>query len=248
MFFSSSCKTASRWAAASLVRFSSASAADAASRAFLRLASFRASPARTLASCRSLPASISRYLRVSARFACSSARRACSASAPARTSGRRPRADPAAARAAASCTRAAVSRLVAPARSARSSACRALAASVRLCSWASWPSSASISAARAAAWRSISAAAAFWRSISAAAASRSVWPWASSSCRVRALWRAWSRSFSSTAMRLSLPLISAVILRISPFRRSISTVRRCACIRISSASCWDVLSWLSQRS
>ena len=87
------------------------------------------------------------------------------------------------------------------------------------------------------------------RRLAAAAASvLSCSPAAMSSRSAAALSSLRAMSFSSTAMRLSLPESSSVMLRISPFRRSTAMVSCCACIRIFSASASAALASRSNRS
>ena len=248
MFFSSSRSTERRWRAASSSRPSFCSAASASSSAALRPFSLSSTPERTFASCFSFSSSIRRYLMVSSRSCFASSRWAVLSCTLCSRAGRRWRAVSPAASAAACATCASVRRAVRPASSAFRVSLRAplaLLASVRRAISAF---SASISAASFSPSASMVFATARWRCKAACASVLSCSPALISSCRDAALSSLRRMSFSSTAIRLSDPLICSVMLRISPFRRSTATVSCCACIRISSASCSAAFVSRSKRS
>ena len=198
-----------------------------------------------LPSCFSFSSSVWRYFTVSARSCLVSSSCAAASRALCSSAGRRCRAvSPAAACA----TCASVRFAVWSASSARRLSLRAPLAVLASASRASSAFSASISAASFSPAASMVFATARWRCKAASASAVSCCPAAISCCKEAALSSLRRMSFSSTAMRLSEPLICWVMLRISPFRRSTATVSCCACIRISSASCSAALVSRSKRS
>ena len=248
MFFSSSRSTERRCRAASSSLPNRCSAASASSSAVLRLRSLSSRPERMLPSCFSFSSSVWRYFTVSARSCLVSSSCAAASRALCSSAGRRCRAVSPAASAAACATCASVRFAVRSASSVRRLSLRAPLAVLASASRASSAFSALISAASFSPAASMVFATARWRCKAASASAVSCCPAAISCCREAALSPLRRMSFSSTAMRLSEPLICWVMLRISPFRRSTATVSCCACIRISSASCSAALVSRSKRS
>ena len=205
-------------------------------------------PARIFLSCCSFSASVVRYRTVSSRSCFASSRWTASTSAASSNAGRRLKAVSAAASAAAFATCASVCRAVRAATSPRRVSRRAPLWSFSRVRRTSSSFRASSSAASFRPASSMLFATARWRSSAAAASVLSCCPAAISARRSAALSSLRAISFSSTAIRLSLPLICSVMLRISPFRRSTAMVSCCACIRISSASLSAALVWRSNRS
>ena len=201
-----------------------------------------------MASCFSFSSSSFRYWMVSARSCFASSRWASRASAFSARVGSCCCAASAAASAAAFATCASVRLAVRSATSARRVSRRAPLALLSLVSRRSSASSSASSAASFSPAAAIDRATARWRSSAAAASVLSCSPAAMSACKAAALSSLRAMSFSSTAMRLSLPESSSVMLRISPFRRSTAMVSCCACIRIFSASASAALASRSNRS